>query len=112
MCECTCTGPFTPAEVRDALSRARGYLNRSGSVNWNLVLVDAVITTAIGDVTVVQREPDQLHSEDGSASLVVRTDRSGQLFKVDGYHDSYDGVSLDGEFREVRETTKTVKVYE
>lgn len=66
----------------------------------------------LGGVTVVASDPGgEGHGE--NIWVVVRTDETGQTFRIDGYYASYgDGSQYDDVLREVRAQEKTVIVYE
>lgn len=137
MCECNCDDrgavvpppepPFTPDQVEAALVKGTrsanvwgggtytvSYGDDEGSVEWNDIHytnVGAKIDTPLGPVAIVETEGGS-EGDGEHAHLVIQVERSGQFFRKDGWYQSYDGLYLDGELREVHETTKTVKVYE
>jgi hypothetical protein len=137
MCRCNCDDrgavvtppepPFTAEQVEEALSKGTSvhayymggqyttnYGDEDGTVEWNDVHYSDVgteINTPLGTVKIVQTEGGS-EGDGEHAHLVIQVERSGQFFRKDGYYQSYDGLYLDGELREVHETTKTVKVYE
>jgi hypothetical protein len=114
------TEKYTPEQVQDAL-RSEGRRCGScgqptpGKVEWSDLFyaygTGRTRETALGRVTVVHTDGGS--EGDGEAAfLVIRTEETGQLFRVDGYYQSYDGLTIDGNLYEVQEKEKTVKVYE
>lgn len=136
MCRCSCDHqgavvpppepPFTAEQVEEALASGKsthaayggGTYTRNysdeGVVEWNEVHYSSIgteISTPLGIVKIVETEGGS-EGDGEHAHLVVQVERSGQFFRKDGWYQSYDGLYLDGEFREVQEVTKSVKVYE
>jgi len=137
MCRCSCDHqgavatppepPFTAEQVEDALAegksthrnfydsgtRTQTYHDGQGQTNWSEIFYASQSTdiqTPIGSIRLVESVGGE--GEGDHAHLVVKVENGGQFFRKDGWYQSYDGLYLDGEFREVQEITKSVKVYE
>lgn len=66
----------------------------------------------VGHVSVVESFGGEGKGDEAWVVILV-VDEAGRThwYRKDGWYASYSGVDFDGEFREVRPTTKTVVVY-
>lgn len=116
---------LTPAQVETAIANYRytytssytnttaeySYTNSDGSVDWNELHYEGKeLDTEIGKITFVQAEGGE--GEGDHAHLVLHTEATGQYFRIDGWYQSYDGLYLDGDLREVQLVQRLVNFYE
>jgi hypothetical protein len=118
---------FTPEEVTEAILVAQNRENLKGhedyvrrypdyqypfreltSPEWDEV---GTLETSLGTVEEVEQVGGEGQGE--HAHVVLKTVSTGQLFRINGHYDSYNGTDWDyAKLYEVRAVTKTVVVYE
>ncbi len=96
--------------------RAENGERKQAQASWyhlsDLARDDEIFTKDLGSFYVEATGGSTDFDSSGDMYVVIRSERTGQLFRKDGWYQSHSGSEWDGDLYEVKPVERTVVFYE